>query len=108
MHKILLSHHTLCVSSLKAFCIFRYLEKTFSRAVKYSQPHVIAFLGDLMDEGHISNAEDFERYKRRLDSIFTMPDDIMVRALISLFYPYCLKFLETSACVLSCVYFNCF
>lgn len=55
----------------------RYLEKTFSRAFKFSQPHVIAFLGDLMDEGHIANAEDFERYKRRLDSIFSMPDDIM-------------------------------
>ncbi|XP_011258011.1 uncharacterized protein LOC105252368 [Camponotus floridanus] len=55
----------------------RYLEKTFSRAVKYSQPHVIAFLGDLMDEGHIANAEDFERYKRRWDSIFSMPEDTM-------------------------------
>ncbi|XP_012538134.1 uncharacterized protein LOC105837698 [Monomorium pharaonis] len=55
----------------------RYLEKTFSRALKFSQPHVIAFLGDLMDEGHVANVEDFERYKRRLDSIFSMPDDIM-------------------------------
>lgn len=60
----------------------RYLEKTFSRAVRFSQPHVIVFLGDLMDEGHIANAEDFERYKRRLDSIFSMPDDIMVFILI--------------------------
>lgn len=65
-------------SSVSQLYAFRYLEKTFSRAVKYSQPHVIAFLGDLMDEGHIANAEDFEKYKRRLDSIFTMPDDIMV------------------------------
>lgn len=62
-------------------CAFRYLEKTFSKALKYSQPHVIAFLGDLMDEGHIANAENFERYKRRLDSIFSMPDDIMVSVL---------------------------
>ncbi|KAL6267379.1 hypothetical protein P5V15_000454 [Pogonomyrmex californicus] len=55
----------------------RYLEKTFSKALKFSQPHVIAFLGDLMDEGHVANVEDFEKYKRRLDSIFSMPDDIM-------------------------------
>ncbi|KAL0113815.1 hypothetical protein PUN28_011270 [Cardiocondyla obscurior] len=55
----------------------RYLEKTFSRALKFSEPDVIAFLGDLMDEGHIANAEDFERYKRRLDSIFSTPDNIM-------------------------------
>ncbi|KYQ52305.1 DNA polymerase beta [Trachymyrmex zeteki] len=66
--------------AIQIICILlhRYLEKTFSRALKFSQPHVIAFLGDLMDEGHIANAEDFERYKRRLDSIFSMPDDIMV------------------------------
>lgn len=67
-----------CLICIPQCCVFRYLEKTFSRALKYSQPHVIAFLGDLMDEGHIANAENFERYKRRLDSIFSMPDDIMV------------------------------
>jgi metallophosphoesterase superfamily enzyme len=72
------------------FCIFRYLEKTFSRAVKYSQPHVIVFLGDLMDEGHIANGEDFEKYKRRLDSIFSMPDDIMVITLTS--WSFCFNF----------------
>lgn len=55
----------------------RYLRKTFSRALKHSQPHVIAFLGDLMDEGHIATAEYFETYKRRFDSIFQMPDEIM-------------------------------
>lgn len=31
-----------------------------------------------MDEGHIANAESFKDYKRRLDSIFEMPDHIMV------------------------------
>lgn len=58
---------------------FRYLEKTFSRAMRYSEPHVIAFLGDLMDEGHIASAEDFERYKRRIANIFDTPDDVMVK-----------------------------
>jgi len=69
------------VSSITFFR--RYLEKTFSRALKFSQPHVIAFLGDLMDEGHVANAEEFERYKRRLNSIFSMPDDIMVFTLVT-------------------------
>lgn len=54
--------------------------------MKFSQPHVIAFLGDLMDEGHVANAEDFERYKRRLDSIFSTPDDIMVFTLVNNIY----------------------
>ncbi|XP_076618110.1 metallophosphoesterase [Colletes latitarsis] len=55
----------------------RYLKKTFSRALDHSQPHVVAFLGDLMDEGHIANEESFTEYKKRLDSIFEMPDHIM-------------------------------
>ncbi|XP_076642954.1 metallophosphoesterase [Halictus rubicundus] len=55
----------------------RYLKKTFSKALDHSQPHVVVFLGDLMDEGHIANAEEFRDYKRRLDSIFDMPDHIM-------------------------------
>ncbi|XP_015177867.1 PREDICTED: uncharacterized protein LOC107067143 [Polistes dominula] len=55
----------------------RYLEKTFSRVLKYSQPNVIVFLGDLMDEGHISDAEKFNTYKKRLDYIFQTSDDIM-------------------------------
>ncbi|XP_015524173.2 uncharacterized protein C630.12 [Neodiprion lecontei] len=54
-----------------------YLRKTFARALAHSQPHVIAFLGDLMDEGHIASGEYFEKYKRRFDSIFQTPDDVM-------------------------------
>lgn len=77
-----LADRSLVLSHNIAF-FHRYLEKTFSRAMKFSQPHVIAFLGDLMDEGHVANAEDFERYKRRLDSIFSTPDDIMVFTLVT-------------------------
>lgn len=54
--------------------------------MEYSQPHVIAFLGDLMDEGHVANAEDFEKYKRRLDSIFATTDDIMVYNMIAIYF----------------------
>lgn len=54
------------------------MKKTFSRAAGRAQPDVIVFLGDLMDEGHIANSEDFEKYKRRLADIFDTPDHIMV------------------------------
>ncbi|XP_048512701.1 uncharacterized protein LOC105693240 [Athalia rosae] len=54
-----------------------YLKKTFSRALKHSRPHVIVFLGDLMDEGHIAPTEDFELYKQRFDDIFQTPDHVM-------------------------------
>lgn len=57
----------------------RYLQKTFSRAVRRAQPNVVVFLGDLMDEGHIAPAEHFEIYKRRLANIFDTSDDVMVR-----------------------------
>ena len=46
-----------------------------------TQPNVIVFLGDLMDEGHIAVAEHFEKYKRRLADIFDTADHIMVRSL---------------------------
>ncbi|XP_066603955.1 metallophosphoesterase 1 homolog [Prorops nasuta] len=55
----------------------RYLAKTFSRALKHSQPHVIIFLGDLMNEGHIASTDEFNRYKRRFDNIFDTSENIM-------------------------------
>lgn len=58
--------------------ICRYLKKTFSKALDHSDPHVVIFLGDLMDEGHIANADNFKTYKKRLESIFEMPNHIMV------------------------------
>lgn len=33
-----------------------------------------------MDEGHIANVEKFNAYKKRLDSIFRTPDNIMVHS----------------------------
>ncbi|XP_044013738.1 uncharacterized protein LOC122856030 [Aphidius gifuensis] len=55
----------------------RYLAKTFARALKHSEPHVIIFLGDIMDEGHIATTQQFVRYKNRFDNIFYTPDHIM-------------------------------
>ncbi|KAJ8675682.1 hypothetical protein QAD02_011468 [Eretmocerus hayati] len=55
----------------------RYLQKTFSRAVRRYQPDVIVFLGDLMDEGHVATSQEFETYKRRIANIFDTPDYIM-------------------------------
>ncbi|XP_063985476.1 uncharacterized protein Mppe isoform X3 [Diachasmimorpha longicaudata] len=55
----------------------RYLAKTFTRAMSHAQPDVIVFLGDLMDEGHISTMQDFSRYKSRFDRIFQTPEHIL-------------------------------
>ncbi|KAG7202186.1 hypothetical protein KM043_015865 [Ampulex compressa] len=64
-------------SSIARWDSDRYLQKTFSRALEHSQPHVIVFLGDLMDEGHIATVQEFESYKARLDYIFEMPEHLM-------------------------------
>ncbi|XP_012276344.1 uncharacterized protein C630.12 [Orussus abietinus] len=55
----------------------RFTAKTFSRALRHSRPHVIVFLGDLMDEGHLASNDDFKKYKQRLDNIFYTPNHIM-------------------------------
>ncbi|XP_034936354.1 uncharacterized protein C630.12 isoform X2 [Chelonus insularis] len=56
----------------------RYLANTFSRALKNSQPNIIVFLGDLMDEGEIATTEHFVKYKHRLDYIFQTSDRILI------------------------------
>lgn len=48
----------------------RYLRKTFSYAFRFTQPDVVIFLGDLIDEGSTASNEEFESYLRRLFNIF--------------------------------------
>lgn len=57
-------------------CLFH--RKTFRLAVSHTQPHVIVFMGDLMDEGSVANAEEFRRYVNRFKDIFHVPNDIAV------------------------------
>lgn len=85
----------LLVILLIVFLVPRYLKNTFSRAVSRTQPNVIAFLGDLMDEGHIAPPHEFEKYKRRIATIFDTPDHMMVR--IFIFSRF--KYLILSICV---------
>lgn len=44
--------------------------KTYSQAFSYVQPHVVIFLGDLMDEGSVATEVEYKRYARRLFNIF--------------------------------------
>ncbi|XP_067011180.2 uncharacterized protein Mppe [Anabrus simplex] len=56
----------------------RYLTKTFRRAVSHADPHVVAFLGDIMDEGSIATKEEYKRYLDRFYNIFYVPLGIEV------------------------------
>ncbi|XP_035826961.1 cell division control protein 1 [Aplysia californica] len=48
----------------------RYLQKTFSRAYAHTQPDVIVFLGDIMDEGSKATEAEYQSYLQRFHSIF--------------------------------------
>ncbi|XP_033233884.1 metallophosphoesterase 1 homolog isoform X1 [Drosophila pseudoobscura] len=48
----------------------RYLKKTFERAVAFTQPHIIVFLGDLLDEGNIATAQEYKQYVKRFRRIY--------------------------------------
>lgn len=48
----------------------RFLRNTFSRAEAHSEPDVICFMGDLMDEGSIATDEAHARYAERFRSVF--------------------------------------
>ncbi|XP_059143920.1 uncharacterized protein LOC131931214 [Physella acuta] len=47
-----------------------YLRKTFSRVYEHTQPDVIIFLGDIMDEGSKATDLEYESYFDRFNSIF--------------------------------------
>ncbi|XP_062127889.1 metallophosphoesterase 1 isoform X2 [Drosophila sulfurigaster albostrigata] len=48
----------------------RYLQKSFERAISFTQPHIIVFLGDLLDEGNIATAQEYKQYVKRFKRIF--------------------------------------
>lgn len=50
----------------------RYLSKTYAKAHSYISPDLVIFLGDIMDEGHISHDEHFYKYMARVRQIFQL------------------------------------
>ncbi|RUS82083.1 hypothetical protein EGW08_010160 [Elysia chlorotica] len=48
----------------------RYLRNSFSRAYQHTQPDVVVFLGDLLDEGSKATKEEYLSYVDRFNSIF--------------------------------------
>lgn len=53
----------------------RYLRKTFKLALRHTDPHVIVFMGDLMDEGSVAKPGEFQRYVDRFKDVFYVPND---------------------------------
>jgi hypothetical protein len=65
---------------LKCGCtiFFRYLYKTFQRAFYHVQPHVVVFLGDIMDEGSIATNDEYRRYIERFNDVFNVNHRVKV------------------------------
>lgn len=51
----------------------RFLGSTFSRAIAHTDPDVVNFMGDIMDEGSIANDDEYQRYIERFNNIFALP-----------------------------------
>lgn len=53
----------------------RHLAKTFRQAVSHTKPDIIVFLGDIFDEGSISNDQEFKETYLRFQKLFPIPRD---------------------------------
>ncbi|KAL9914706.1 cell division control protein 1 isoform X2 [Glossina fuscipes] len=71
-------------SGLARFDADRYLRQTFKQALAFTKPHIICFLGDLMDEGNVASPEEFKSYVKRFQQIYRTDDDPRFK----LFSPY--------------------
>lgn len=58
-----------------SFTKFTINRNTFRLAVSHVLPHVIVFMGDLMDEGSVAKNEEFQRYVNRFKNIFYVPNN---------------------------------
>lgn len=54
----------------------RYLRNTFIEALAHSQPNIICFLGDLLDEGSVASTRKFNHYSQRFNNIFRADNSI--------------------------------
>lgn len=60
------------------YFIYRYLSKTYQHSLHFCKPHIISFLGDLLDEGSIATPSDFQEYSKRFHQIYTVPEGIQL------------------------------
>lgn len=68
-----------------------YLMKTYSHAFSFTEPHIVIFLGDLMDEGSIATETEYKHYLRRIFNLFLTGQsaDVRVRCFGFIFVNYC-------------------
>ncbi|XP_023295173.2 metallophosphoesterase 1 isoform X2 [Lucilia cuprina] len=62
-------------SGLARYDSDRYLQKTFQQALTFTKPHIICFLGDLLDEGNVASPDEFQSYVQRFRNIYKTEED---------------------------------
>lgn len=50
------------------------------------QPHVVVFLGDIMDEGNIATNDEYRRYIERFNDVFHVNHRVKVSTVAGLKY----------------------
>lgn len=66
----ILSNSEGIISFVEAMDSDAYLRRSFQMAVKHVSPHVILFLGDLLDQGSQTTGEEYLIYTNRFNQIF--------------------------------------
>lgn len=66
------------ITKVWLYDIFRYLYKTFQKAFYHVNPHVVVFLGDILDEGSIATNEEYGRYMKRFYDVFNVDPSVKV------------------------------
>ena len=56
----------------------RYLRLCFYQAFGHVRPHVVIFLGDLLDEGSLASDEEYTSYVQRFNTVFQTSNHIQV------------------------------
>ncbi|XP_011295941.2 metallophosphoesterase 1 homolog isoform X1 [Musca domestica] len=80
-----LTYEKTILSGLARYDSDRYLKSTFQQALKFTQPHIICFLGDLLDEGNVASPQEFQSYIQRFRNIYQTEKEIKFQ-MISAFH----------------------
>ncbi|XP_011676909.1 metallophosphoesterase 1 homolog [Strongylocentrotus purpuratus] len=56
----------------------RYLKTYYHHALNFVNPDIVIIMGDLLDEGSISEDWEFERYATRLKNIYEVPEGVQI------------------------------
>lgn len=73
------------------FDLCRYLSRGFAEAYAHVDPHVVVFLGDLLDEGSTASESEYELTWSRFNNIFRVGDQTKVKFVLCSYILMCIS-----------------